>query len=66
MEETDALAIVDRFRNHSLSANECAVLIGQYAYRYSEEIRKDRDYWKGKVEALRKDLDSIVEGAPRG
>jgi hypothetical protein len=26
--------------------DEAGVLIGQYAYRYSEDIRKDRDYWQ--------------------
>jgi hypothetical protein len=24
----------------------CGALIGQYAYRYSEGIQKERDYWK--------------------
>jgi DNA repair exonuclease SbcCD ATPase subunit len=52
MEELDALAIVNHFRDNSLSANECAALIGQYAYRYNEEIRKDRDYWKHLAEAF--------------
>jgi hypothetical protein len=25
----------------------CGALIGQYAYRYSEDIRKERDLWQG-------------------
>lgn len=46
--------IVDRIRevcdglssSYALSKEECSVIIGQYAYRYCEEIRKDRDEWK--------------------
>lgn len=28
------------------SLDVCGTLIGQYAYRYSEDIRKDRDEWR--------------------
>jgi hypothetical protein len=31
---------------YNLMDIECGALIGQYAYRYSEDIRKERDYWK--------------------
>ena len=39
----------------------CAALIGQYAYRYSEDIRKDRDYWKKTAESLHDALLQHVE-----
>ena len=35
-----------------LSSAECGAAIGQYAYRYSEDIRKDRDYWKSIAQAF--------------
>jgi len=61
-----AEGIVRLVQDELVSSADAATLIGQYAYRYSKEIRKDRDYWKGKIEALRADLDTIIEGASRG
>jgi hypothetical protein len=29
-----------------IDSTEATALIGQYAYRYSEDIRKDRDEWR--------------------
>ena len=49
-EMPDASGLVRRIRgnieNVALTHSESAAEIGQYAYRYSEDIRKDRDYWK--------------------
>jgi hypothetical protein len=43
---------------HKISSIEGETLIGQYAYRYSEDIRKDRDYWKKTAESLH---DAILQ-----
>ena len=55
----DTAEIVERIRGvlpHDgmlLSREECGALIGQYAYRYSEDIRKERDKWKALAEKFR-------------
>jgi len=38
-----------------------AARIGQYAYRYSEDIRKDRDYWKNIVESCGDIIQASIE-----
>jgi hypothetical protein len=50
-----ANSIID---NRAPDRTVCASLIGQYAYRYSEDIRKDRDYWKKTAESLH---DAILQ-----
>ena len=42
----DTADIVERIWKHELLPIDSAALIGQYAYRYCEEIRKDRDHWR--------------------
>lgn len=62
----DLAKIVDRIREqatpgtegrggwgYNLMDIECEALIGQYAYRYSEDIRKERDEWKALAEKFR-------------
>lgn len=39
-----------------------SIIIGQYAYRYSEDIRKDRDEWK----KLSMDFLDIIQGKLKG
>lgn len=40
---------VDGVYQFSTLDREAAAMIGQYAYRYSEAVREDRDYWKSLV-----------------
>jgi hypothetical protein len=35
--------------------------IGQYAYRYTEDIRKDRDYWKDTATASHDAIHQHIE-----
>lgn len=55
LEQIDARKIVIKIMvgtnadaEHGLEVDTAkyAALIGQYAYRYSEDIRKERDYWR--------------------
>jgi len=41
-----------------IDSTEATALVGQYAYRYSEDIRKDRDEWK----KLSMDFLDIIQG----
>ena len=43
-----------------LSREECGALIGQYAYRYSEDIRKDRDEWRAFAVRLAGELNDKI------
>lgn len=56
-ETPDAKAIIKAIRIGNLSEAEAGALIGHYARLYSEDIRKDRDYWKGIVKALHDVID---------
>lgn len=42
--------------------NRFSAEIGQYAYRYSEDIRKDRDYWKGFAIQFHDTIHKHIEG----
>ena len=44
-----------------LSSEEVGALIGQYAYRYTEDIRKDRDYWKDTATAFHDAIHQHIE-----
>jgi hypothetical protein len=45
-EMPDAASLANSIRFDDFDTNSAAALIGQYAYRYSEDIRKDRDAWR--------------------
>ena len=40
--------------------DEASALIGQYAYRYSEDIRKDRDEWRAFAVRLAGELNDKI------
>lgn len=45
-EALDAQGLANNIRFEDFDTDTAAAAIGQYAYRYSEDIRKDRDEWK--------------------
>ena len=49
-----------------LSDKKAAIEIGQYAYRYSEDIRKDRDYWKDTATAFHDAIHQHIENHRNG
>jgi hypothetical protein len=49
-EMPDTAELAARIRGDKIGDNHAGMLIGQYAYRYSEDIRKDRDEWKAMAE----------------
>lgn len=46
MEQSEHRSVHTSYLGKFISHAECETLIGQYAYRYSEDIRKERDYWR--------------------
>lgn len=47
--------------NEWIAAKDLAILeISQYAYRYSEDIRKDRDEWKALAEGYVKAVGDLL------
>ena len=47
--------------DYKMTSARAAAAIGQYAYRYSEDIRKDRDYWQKTAMAFHDAVHQHIE-----
>jgi len=45
-EMPDTKGLIHLIKTEQIGDGDAGLLIGQYAYRYSEDIRKDRDKWR--------------------
>ena len=56
----DTAKLAAQIRDDKIGDNHAGMLIGQYAYRYSEDIRKDRDEWKALAEGYVKAVGGLL------